>query len=99
MEDILGRARALQTIVELSKAGPVTMTQFMEASGYVWESAAALLKELEEDGLVMVSERRESGTRIMEISVTDYSRDIAKHSTAIRDIHKKAKEHKARKSR
>jgi DNA-binding MarR family transcriptional regulator len=95
LEDILSRPRALRTLVELAKSESVTMTQFMSASGYVWESANALLRELEADGLVQVHERRESGTRIKEISLTDDGRELVQLATRIQELHAQIKARRA----
>lgn len=77
MEDILSRPRALKTLVELSKREPMTMRQFMEASGYFWEAANLLREEMETAGLIHVKSRLQGRVSHKEIWLTEESREIA----------------------
>jgi hypothetical protein len=71
----------------------------MRASDYVWETADALVKDFESDGLFTVGEAQEGSIRRKEIRLTDEAREIGKLGIKQRELHKKACERKAREKR
>lgn len=83
MDDLLSRPRALRTLVALAEAEPMTMGQFMEASGYHNEPARDLREDLERAGLVVVEQHVDGRRVTKQIRLTPLARRIVEHARAI----------------